>query len=827
MKIIYSFLMLLLLSGATASGQVSFKKFYGAPSNTDFGADIFLTQQGEYLITGGASNGDNGFDFYLLETDAAGSPTGFEWYGGPKNDVALRLIPLSDGGHLLLGYTESYGQGGSDGYALRLDAAGNPLWSKTTGGNYDDQIIDGLQLEDGSFILATNVFSPAGGNDILLERRDANGNLIVSRSLTNGQEYFCRRLLAGPDGIYLAGIYDGLGFISKIQSDNLTEIWFKTYSSTGPNPQALVRIEDLIHARGSNRYLAVGRTLAPSTNTVFTFDGDGNVLDAFNTLLSGKTAERLALHQNGTIFIAGSDRLELRDSSGLILYENNGFDNPTGIPENIRGMAVLPSGGVALIGNTRIYQQGRDAMFSLLDTALEVTTTQLYWNLGPRDGESGYSARQTPDGGYLLCGEKYSADTYEDIWLIKTDATGNVVWESTTGSSGIDVVRTMDLSGDNAFVITGFSYDVEPGEPAVLFVRKFDLAGNELWVKFFPLGSPNFSAYALIRTLSDGGYIIAMNAAFFSALRKPTLLRLDSSGNILWSKAYEGYSNTSFIRNIMETPEGNLLGIGAYSDSRIQATLFNSLGTEIWSYAYGAQNGIGYGLAATPDNHIVISGFTDSDGSGNDSLYVATIDEAGLVVWEQYLEGGGYAWPRVQVNQTGEIFLSSNAVTPDPSGDGVLEYIDIRKLDADGTPIWTREIHGLENMLFFESQLADDGGLFFFGYADNANSRDYCLIKTDAEGVVPANTVWKHAGLPEVFPSPATDELSIRWTDAYTGTLIVSVFDATGVPISRHFLEKNSAEFKHHFDVSHFPAGAYFIQMRTNDGFISRSFIKG
>lgn len=829
MKKIYWILILALFSGAPIQAQVSFKKYYGSPSNADFGADVYQTLSGDYVITGTASNGANGFDFFLLETDTSGSATGFAWYGGPKNDVAQRYVPLSDGGHLLLGYTESYGAGGRDGYALRLDASGTVLWSRQVGGFYDDQIMDGLQLLDGSLVIAANVFTPSGGNDIRIERWNAAGTSVLATfQLDSGAENFCRRLLLTSDGILLSGISEGKGFITKLQSGNLSQVWFKNdYTTAGANPQPLLRIEDVISGSGTNRFIAVGRATGPNVNTVFTIDASGNTVSKFNTLLSGAVAEHLAREANGDIFIAGGDHIEQRDSSGVFQYENDASDAPFDLPENIRGLFIKSGGGLALIGNTQVYQRGRDAMFSLLDTALQVQTSQLYWNPGPNDSESGYSARQTPDGGYILCGEKYHPDTQEDIWLVKTDASGQVVWEQTNGSSGIDVVRTLDLSGNDAFVVTGFSYDVQPGEPAVLFVRKFDLEGHELWAKFFPLGAPNFSTYALVRSLADGGYIIALSAQLISATRKPTLLRLDAQGNVVWSKTYEGFSAASFLRNLTETSDGKFLGVGATSVGQLHATLFDNQGIQLWSYPYGGPTGIGYGLASTPDNHYIISGFTNTDSEGADSLYVAKIDLLGAIAWEQFYEGASYAWPRAQVNAAGEIFLTSSVAAPDPTGAGTLEYEEIRKLNADGSPVWTQEISGLNNMIFFESQLTQDGGLMLFGYADNTNSRDYCLVKTDAEGTVHTRNFWNHAQLPEVFPAPAHHELNIRWKASYTGPIALRVFDAVGTLRAEKAYLKNNGVFECRIEVADLPSGAYFIQLITNDGMISKPIIKG
>ncbi|NUN99928.1 MAG: T9SS type A sorting domain-containing protein [Saprospiraceae bacterium] len=829
MKKKYRILILVLFAGISAPGQVSFKKFFGNPSNADFAADIYQTPAGDYVVAGTTANGDQGFDMFVLETDNSGSATSFESYGGSKNEVAQRLVPLVDGGHLLLGYTESYGSGGRDGYALRLDASGMVLWSRTIGGFYDDQIIDGVQLADGSLVIAAQVFTPSGGNDIRVERWNAGGTAVLATfTMETGTENYGRHLLLTTDGILLSGIAEGQGFILKLNSANLSQIWFKNdYTTASASPQPLLRVEDLIPGSGNNRFIAVGRAAAPNVNTVFTIDENGEVISKFNSLLSGAVAECLARSTDGSLFIAGGSQIEQRDSNGLVLNAANATDMPAGIPQNIRSLIALSTGGVALVGNTQVNQRGRDLLFGILDTALESQSSHLYWNLGPNDSESGFSARQTADGGYLLCGERYQPDTQEDIWLIKTDATGQVVWEQTTGSSGIDVVRTLDLSGNNAFVVTGFSYDVQLGEPAVLFVLKFDLEGNELWAKFFPLGTPNFSTYALVRTLSDGGYLIALSAPLVSATRKPTLLRLNEVGDVVWSKTYDGFSPNNFLRGLIETSEGKFLGVGASSGGTMHATLFDPLGAQLWSYAYGGAAGIGYGVAATSDGHFILSGATDTDLSGNDSLYVARIDALGTVDWEQYIEGGSYAWPRVQVNGAGEIFLTSTVAAPAPSGAGIREFEEIRKLTTDGMPVWVREISGLNNMVFFESHLTQDEGLLFFGYADNNNSRDYCLVKTDADGIVNTGSAWKNITLPKVFPSPAPDEINISWESTYTGPVVLQIFDAMGRRAEKISRQKNNTTASWRIEVAHLPPGTYFVQLVTDEGSVSKPFIKG
>lgn len=829
MKTVYCTLILALLAGAATQAQISFKKFYGAPSNSDFGADVYRTPSGDFFVTGTTANGDSGFDFFLLETDSTGSSIGFETYGGPENDVAQRYVPLSDGGHLLLGYTESFGDGDRDGYALRLDASGAVLWWKLIDGLFDDQIVDGLELPDGSFVVAANVFSPSGGRDIRLERWSADGNAILASFLIESEsENFCRRLLLTPDGILLVGIVDGQGFVAKLQSSDLSQIWLKSdYTTASADPKPLLRVEDIISRSGDSLFTAVGRATTPNVNTVFTIDADGNPVSKFNTLLSGAVAIRLALGHNQDIFIAGGDHIEHRDSVGMFLNENNGFDAPFDVPENIRAMIALPSGGIAVVGNTTVNLEGDDAMLSLFDANVEAQASQLYWNLGPDANEIGYSARQTPDGGYILYGAKYLPENLTDALLIKTDELGNVVWEMTTGSSGIERPSSLDLAADETFIISGFSYDVQLGEPAVLFVRKFDLEGQEIWSKYFPLGTPDFGLFTVIRSLSDGGSIVALCAPLVTSARRPTLLRLDAQGNVLWSKVHDNFNAYNFLRNLIETPEGNLLGVGMSAlPEQFQAALFDETGNQLWSETYGSESGIGFGLAATPDGNYIISGYTDANPGESDSLYIAAIDPQGALIWENYSEGNGILWPRAHVNQAGDIFVAGSKST-DSSGPGTRGVLEIRKLTPGGMPVWIQEIDGLAANLFYESQLTADGGLMAFGFADNNNSQDFCLVKTTPNGVVGINLVEPIAATPEIFPSPAQHHVQVWWQDNYTGRVELRFFDVLGNLQKTIHSHKQEPVLKTWIEVSHLPAGTYFVQLVTDAGIVSKPFIKG
>lgn len=75
------------------------------------------------------------------------------WYGGTGDDYGSSVAQTSDGGYIIVGYTESFGAGGEDIYVLKTDSVGTLIWNKTYGGMDDDKGISVRQTVDGGYII--------------------------------------------------------------------------------------------------------------------------------------------------------------------------------------------------------------------------------------------------------------------------------------------------------------------------------------------------------------------------------------------------------------------------------------------------------------------------------------------------------------------------------------------------------------------------------------------------------------------------------------------------------------------------------------------------
>ena len=127
--------------------------------------------------------------------------------------------------------------------------------------------------------------------------------------------------------------------------------------------------------------------------------------------------------------------------------------------------------------------------------------------IGGPFGDYGRSVWQTFDGGYIVVGDTYSYGNGEDdVYLIKINAYGGVSWQKTFGGEGDDYGNFIQQTTDGGYIIAGITASYGAGGRDVYLI-KTDAYGNIVWNKTFG-GNNNDYGYSVQQT-TDGGYIIA------------------------------------------------------------------------------------------------------------------------------------------------------------------------------------------------------------------------------------------------------------------------------------------------------------------------------
>jgi ribosomal protein S11 len=145
--------------------------------------------------------------------------------------------------------------------------------------------------------------------------------------------------------------------------------------------------------------------------------------------------------------------------------------------------------------------------------------------------DEAYSVQQTSDGGYIVAGYTRSFGAgYDDVFLVKTDASGNIIWAKTYGGTGYDKARSVQQTSDGGYIVAGYTRSFGAGNYD-FFLIKTDANGNIQWAKTY--GGTDIDWASSVQQTSDGGYIVAGRTNSFGADSVDIfLVKTDANGNI-------------------------------------------------------------------------------------------------------------------------------------------------------------------------------------------------------------------------------------------------------------------------------------------------------
>jgi len=228
-------------------------------------------------------------------------------------------------------------------------------------------------------------------------------------------------------------------------------------------------------------------------------------------------------------------------------------------------------GGYALAGNTYSFGAG-DSDFWLIKTD---GSGNVEWNetYGGAGYDSASSLVQTSDGGYALAGQTESFGAgLGDFWLVKTDEYGNMEWSRTYGGVGRDSANSLVQTSDGGYAIAGNTFSFGAGEDDVWLV-KTDGSGNMEWNRTYG-GAGYDLASSLVQT-SDGGYGLAGGTRSLGFGNSDVwLVKTDGLGNMEWNRTYGGEVNDC-ANSLVETSDGGFALAGGTES-------FGAGGYDVW-----------------------------------------------------------------------------------------------------------------------------------------------------------------------------------------------------------------------------------------------------
>ena len=310
---------------------------------------------------------------------------------------------------------------------------------------------------------------------------------------------------------------------------------------------------------------------------------------------------------------------------------------------------------------------------------------------GGAQDDKGYSVKQTHDGGYVICGITTSfGANYSDIYIIRTDENGMLLWSKTIGDSLSQTGNCIIETNDNGFIV----------------------AGNT-----FGSGQSVFENY---------------------------LLKLNENGDLLWTKIYGSIAQETLNFITQTSDKGYILtgtrGTGPYpEDNNVYLLKTDSNGSLIWNHSYGKPGTNGYGrdfgqcVKQTLDGGYIVCGTTNSFGAGNGDAYIIRTNSSGDTLWTKTYGGidDEFAYEIIPAPDSGFIVIGSSDSYGSRGTDAYL-----LKLYFDGTVNWVKTFGGGYFDRFYSVKPTFDGGYILAGYTEiySIGTHDAYVIKTDGNG---------------------------------------------------------------------------------------------
>lgn len=346
---------------------------------------------------------------------------------------------------------------------------------------------------------------------------------------------------------------------------------------------------------------------------------------------------------------------------------------------------------------------------------------------GGVSSDIGVAVEQTDDGGYIIGGTVWSENA--DVYLIKTDAWGDTIWSRTIGSPLYEEAYDVAVTPDGGYIITGIS-GIYHGVSNDIYIVKISTAGYLVWERSY--GGPGFDCGYSVVALSSGGYLVAGSVQDSAQHYRACLLRLNESGDSLWSRTYGTGGLSTVARSLAITPDGGCLMTGWHEPNLVLLLKIDSLGYSMWSRTYDVGY-VGISVLPTTDGGCILTGMSDLIWGGS---FVLKADSLGQTLWSRELgESGedGSGRTVLQVADGNYVITGMESRSPDWDFD-----VYLAKLDSEGNTVWFRTYGGSGQDYGLSAAKTADSGFIITGmrdmFTDGVEHWDVYLIKTDSLG---------------------------------------------------------------------------------------------
>jgi len=404
------------------------------------------------------------------------------------------------------------------------------------------------------------------------------------------------------------------------------------------------------------------------------------------------------------------------------------------------------------------------------------------------------SVIETADGGYALVGSTTSFGAgNRDFWLVKTDMSGNVLWNRTYGRPYIDDAYSIIQTSDGGYVVAGASWN-ESRNAFDLFLVKTDTEGNMEWnltyIRDNSGGYLDWGCASSIVQTTDGGYILAGSVRHHPD--HPTgdwdawLVKTDSNGTVEWDRPYGGGADEG-AHDVLQTIDGGYIFVGTTvsygaGSGDVWLVKTDASGIPQWTKTFGGSNwDDGWSISNTSDGGYIIGGATSSFGAGSYDFWLIKTDANGTQQWSKSYGDidEDFAWSVIETKDGGYALAGYTK----SFGAGESDFLLV-KTDSSGKQEWNKTFGGTNHDVATSIVQTHGGRYVITGFTNSfgSGSYDFLLVKLISPPLQPippvANFTW--------FPSTPITGVSVTfnasssmpgWNGTHTTPIVLYNWD--------------------------------------------------
>ena len=372
------------------------------------------------------SNIQKGTSWYLFDNQ----------YGQGSYDYGRSILQTADGGYISAGNTSTLGNQNGDVLLLKIDESGIEQWIHSLTFSPSDRANMVLESSESGYIIIGNTISPLNeSKDILVLKTNQSGHVEWFNRYGSNEDQEGHYILSLTNGGYIIcgqSIDENTGFnmlyLLKIDSDG-SEVWEQTF--------------------GGNRE-DHGYSIIESNDGSF--------------LITGMTENSGDMSGDAWLLKVDLDGNEIWQHT----YGGTGVD--------LSRSLVNTGDGYIMVGNTSSYGSGNNDVFVI---KVNLEGTQEWSNTyGGGGTDIGRAIIKTNDGSFVIAGytDSFGENSGFNVWLLKIDSLGNLLWDKTFGGDGNDRALSVNQSLDGGLVLTGFSNSIDSASD--ILIIKTDDKGN-------------------------------------------------------------------------------------------------------------------------------------------------------------------------------------------------------------------------------------------------------------------------------------------------------------------------------------------------------------